>query len=173
MDNKESIWVAGFVWDCAAIVANYQNEIIWILHVWWKGASKDVIGKFIKELIIEIGDWGSWKELEKVKFFISPMAGNKYEFSVKDFIKHFNPILEKYWIPANKIFKQISDDKWYLFLRKVIKILFEKNWINPEKQLYFHPDDTTDPNNNRPSYRLFRQWKYPRNDRLAAIWIIR
>ena len=59
-----------------------------------------------------------------------------------------------------------------LFLRNIIKILFEKEGIDPEKQLHFYPESTTDTQNCWPSYRLYTQWKAKEDKRLAVIGIL-
>ena len=148
---KDKISVILPVADCAAITFSNQKWYnIWIIHAWWEWISKDIIWNLINKLKIVNTEW-----LDELQFYIWPMAWKWFEFWKKDYFKSFYNLFDKwnsYWLSPHNYFEEISTDKWYLNLRKMILDIFILNWIKKD-QIIFSDIETNSPNNNWPSYR--------------------
>ncbi len=170
----EKIAVWWFVGDCAAIIMKYKNEMIWILHAGWPWTTKWVVSHYINLLKEILWDNGSQKSLNELRFFVSPMAWNDFELPTELVKNNFEDFIKRNKVSYSHFFKvnNYKPSHWFLDLRKAIKIEFQNQWIDTVKQIWFHPDNTTDISNGWPSYRLFSKKIYSYDDRLAAFGII-
>ena len=163
---KHKIWIILWVWDCAPIILTSKDwNTIFNLHVWYKWLLWFeyswfwIIDSFIaqiKELNINISD---------IDMYIWPMAWDNFELPRDYIVAH----IEKYWLNPDKYFKNTKkvnwEQKWNFSLRI---LLFDILRLHGLLDFFDISINTTDPNNNWPSYRLSTIQNKPNGSRLWA-----
>lgn len=166
------------VGDCAVIAWNTRDKShIFSIHAWYKGTlgngeeeNKGIIANLFLKLT---EDNIEAKDIEKL--YIGPMAGSNFELprsyyqtlskEIKNTYAKIN--FESYFkVRSNTWNSDISELKWTLNLRKLIKDILMQHDIQ-EDQLFVYPIDTTNPSNRWPSYRLFSNKLQEKNTRLS------
>lgn len=177
---KSAIWIILGVWDCAPIIwSSWDWELIFNLHVWykwlfwsWNEDNPWIIFNFFDSLQKR---WIYPSSLWKIHFW--PMAWNDFELPlnyfeslIKFISKEYSLIDFKEYFKLNWKINSNWEKLWYLDIRWVIDILFRYHWV-PMYNIYDSWINTTDRNNDWPSYRLFTNWQQKNNNRLTAtIW---
>lgn len=179
-ENKSKIWIILGVADCSPIIWSTKDwDTMFNIHAWykwvlwdWKEWNPWIIFNFIEE-IERI--WLSFNDLANIHLW--PTAWSNFELPNEYYKKLIEYISKEYrWIidfnePRffNKTHKLNKDKKrvWYLNLKEIIKTILIVHWI-PEHKIEDFLIETTNPNNNWPSYRLYYKWIQEKNNRLSS-----
>ncbi len=112
--------------DCGGIwFSNKIWSLIGIVHAWHLWTSRDIVWEIFSKL-------GHREEIKNLSFYLAPMVGKWYEFSISDYEKNFWKIMLKYWFDASKYFKTINEKKWHLNLKQIIVDILLYHWVKKE-----------------------------------------
>lgn len=168
---KKSVWIILWIWDCAPIIWWSKDwDLIFNLHwgykwiLWLDNDFKWLIYNFTEELK------KSFTSPEKIILDIWPMAWANFELDknyieplIINFLSNYKKLnLSNYYIDT--IIKDWSQ-KWNINLRQLIIDVLKYHWF---KNISYTNINTTDINNDWPSYRLFSNKLQEINNRLSA-----
>jgi len=175
--NKSYIWIILWVADCAPIIWSMKNwESVFNLHVWykwlfwnWEIDNPWILYNFFEKLSknnISISD------LEKIHLW--PMAWNDFELPFpyyhnlsKYFFQNYRLLNPNDYFFLNWNQNEKWDDLWNFDLRRLIIDIIKYHWVSQDI-VSSSGIDTTNLNNNWPSYRLFSKSLQAKNNRLSA-----
>ncbi len=112
--------------DCGWIwFTNNTGTLIGIAHAWHLWTARDIVWEIFKKL-------ESLEEIKNLKFYLAPMIGKNYEFSISDYKNNFWDTLQKYSLNPDTYLKRINTEKWHLDLKQIIIDMLLYHWIKRE-----------------------------------------
>lgn len=129
--NKKWIILSVLVADCVPIILYDDiNNIIWVVHAWWKSTNLKIVKKTIKQMLI------LWATLENIKIIIWPSI-NECSFEV----------WEEVWIHfRNEVKTSVINNKQFINLQKENKIQAIEYWVKESNIQEIKIDTFTNPN---------------------------
>lgn len=150
--------------DCAAIAAIHRTKALYALvHAGYKSVAGFSVQKnkdrhdtsILENMSVDLLRIGKLSNFDEMDFFVSPMAGVKFELPQDYAQRVFWKLFATYDLDEADFFLPHDEEstKIYLDLRSIIKAVLSKFGIT-SSQIHFDHRDTDNPDTNLPSHRL-------------------